>query len=356
MASAIKVIQVGLGGWGLDWATKVLGEVPEVELAGCVDRDPKALERASASGVVAPGRCFGSLADAQEQADFDAVLVTTELISHVAVVRAALEAGKHVLVEKPFAPTLAEGEELVELAEKVGRTLMVSQNYRFFPAVRAVQEVVQSGELGQLVHVEIDFRRFSPPNPRTSHRARTWSQPLLLDMSVHHFDLLRAVVPGAPRAVFCRSWNPAWSGYAEPPEGTAVITFDGDLVASYRGSWVHPGRTTAWAGEWRMEFEEGDLWWTSRGDGHDQRRSAADEVWTYRHSQERTPVKLPVLQHIDRSGALAAFAAALAAGSVPETSARDNLGSLALAHAAVESARRHECVELPDRRSESRCR
>jgi len=273
------------------------------------------------------------------------VLVTTELNGHAQVVHAALEAGKHVLVEKPFALSVVEGEALVALAAKTDRTLMVSQNYRFFPAVRAVQRLVREEELGQLVHVAIDFRRFSPPQPGRVSAARAWAQPLLLDMAIHHFDLLRAVVPGQARSIYCRSWNPEWSGYVEPPEATAMISFD-DVAVSYRGSWLYPERTTPWAGEWRMEFEEGELWWSSRSDRHDQRQAAEDQVWHYTHDGKRTGVELPRLEFVDRAGVLAAFAESVMTGTEPESSGGDNLGSLSLAYAAVASAANGELVEL----------
>jgi predicted dehydrogenase len=341
-----KVVQVGLGRWGLDWATKVLSEVASVELVGCVDEDAEALDRANSTGLVGAGECFETLDAALDKAEFGAVLVTTQLTGHAPVVRHALAAGKHVLVEKPFTESVAEGEELVALAGANKCTLMVSQNYRFFPAVRAVQEVVRGGKLGRLVHVDIDFRRYSPPEPGKTARARAWAQPLLLDMSVHHFDLLRAIVPGEPRTVYCRSWNPPWSGYVDPPEASAMISF-GDVVVSYRGSWLHPGPKTAWAGEWRMEFEEGELWWSSRSDKHDQRKAPGDEVWFSTHDGKRTSVELQPLEFVDRAGALAAFAESLETETVPESSARDNLGTLALVYAAVESAARREPVAIP---------
>jgi predicted dehydrogenase len=343
--SVYRLVQVGLGNWGLDWATNVLSVVEEVQLVGCIDEDRQALGQACRRKVVDASGCFSSLDAALEKLQFDAVVVTTQLTAHEAVARRALEAGKHVLVEKPFVQSIAEGRELVALAASKGCTLMVSQNYRFFPAVRTVQGLVRSGALGKLLHVDIDFRRFSPPRPGKPARARSWAQPLLLDMSVHHFDLLRAIMPGRARTVFCRSWNAPWSGYLEPPEAVAMISF-GDAVVSYRGSWLHPGPPTAWAGEWRMEFEQGELWWTSRGDKHDQREAPGDDVWIYSHDRKRKRVELPRLKYIDRAGALAVFVESLATGTAPECSGADNLESLAIVYAAVESAARCQPVEL----------
>jgi predicted dehydrogenase len=341
-AAVIGLVQVGLGGWGRDWATRVLPSVKDVELLGCVDVHAPALAAAVKAGVVDASRCYGLLAEALDELDPAAVLVTTDLPSHIPAVMAALQRNKHVLVEKPFAPTLEEARRAVALASELGLTLMVSQNYRFFPAVRAVQQLLRERRLGELVHVDLDFRRFSAPNPaRLGHRA--WREPLLLDMSIHHFDLLRAVTGLEPTAIECRTWNPAWSGFVDPPEGIATIELGGDVTVSYRGSWLVPDRPTPWAGEWRMELEHGELWWTSRAD---LQSPSADAAFVYDHAAKRTRLVLPQLALLDRAGALDAFAAAVRAGSEPESSGRENIGSLALTHAAIESARRGERVSL----------
>lgn len=342
----IRLVQVGMGSWGRDWAAKVLPQVPGATLVGCVDPVPAALAETQAKGIADEGRCFPSLAAALEQVEADAVLVTTDLPSHVAIATAALEAGKHVLVEKPFAPTVAEGQDAVELADKLALTLMVSQNYRFFPAVRAAQALVREGQLGRLLHVDLEFLRYSAPRPGEAPGHRAWRQPLLLDMSIHHFDLLRAVIGAEPTSVYCRTWNPSWAGFRDPPEGTATIDFAGGTTVSYRGSWICPLRETAWAGEWRMEFEAAEVWWTSRDDRMD---DEADAVVVLDRDGARRPLALPRLALLDRAGALDAFVASLESGDEPESAGQDNLGSLALASAAVESAERKEPVMIEAR-------
>lgn len=77
--------------------------------------------------------------------DTDVVLIVTNLSSHVAFALFALERGKHVLMEKPFAQTLVEAWKVVSAAERQERVFMISQTYRYFPAARAVAELVQRG-------------------------------------------------------------------------------------------------------------------------------------------------------------------------------------------------------------------
>ena len=262
----LRIVQVGMGFWGRDWARMVVPEVPEVELVGCVDSDPEALALLQEEARVSPQLCFTSLDQALEATGPDAVLVTTTLAAHAPITRAALEAGLPVLCEKPFTDTLECAQELVDLAEAKRVTLMVSQNYRFFPAVRTVARLVHERALGDLYEVSIDFRRNDPAPPNPPKRHHTEAHPLLVDMSIHHFDLLRLILAGEPLEVLCEASNPPWSGYQGPPMAVSAMLFDGGVAVSYRGSWISAGPETAWAGEWSMEFERGQLFWTSRGE------------------------------------------------------------------------------------------
>lgn len=332
----LRLLQIGMGAWGRDWAWRVIPGVKSVKLVGCVDINPEALALASAQVGIPADRCFTSLAAALEATKPDAVLITTLLPGHVPNVRAALEAGKHVLVEKPFARHVADARKLVELAASRDLALMVSQNYRHFPAVRRVVRLVRDATLGELGHIWIEFRHYSaigPNGPSPHHRDE---QPLLIDMSIHHFDLLRFILGKEATSVSCYSWNPPWSGFAGPPTAVASIVFDGGLVVSYRGSWISPGRSTNWAGEWRMEFERGEVLWTSRGEDD----SLAEVVVVQRRGGAQETLATPSMKRIDRWGTLGEFAEAVRDHREPQTSGRDNLGTLALMSAMVESASR----------------
>src|SRR6202022_4903439 len=104
---------------------------PEVDVVGYVDPDASGLALLRDALHVAPERCFLNLERAIEATKPEAVLVTAILPGHAPVTRAALGAGLHVLVEKPFAETLDVARQLVELAATQKKVLMVSQNYRF---------------------------------------------------------------------------------------------------------------------------------------------------------------------------------------------------------------------------------
>ncbi len=338
----LRVVQVGLGDWGRDWAWRIVPTVEEVETVAYVDPSAEAFSLLRGHLDVDPARCYDSLADAVHATAPDAAVITATLASHEPLTRAALEAGLHVLVEKPFTDDLETAEQLVELARLKGRTLMVSQNYRFFPAARAAARLVAEESLGPLYQVSIDFRRnsASPPHPRRRHHSD--AQPMLVDMSIHHFDLLRMILRREPTSVSFDAPAQPWSGFAGPPAAVGSIRFDG-VVVSYRASWVSAGPITPWAGEWAMEFERGRLFWTSRGD-----EGVLHDRAVVRPRRGRTrAVELPHMSRIDRAGTLTEFARSIADGVEPEASGRDNLATIAFMSAAVESAAGQDWVDVP---------
>jgi predicted dehydrogenase len=327
-----------MGPHGRNWAARVIPDFQEVEVVGYVDTDPNALDLLREQAKVPADRCFESLKEAVSATQPEAMLITTALPGHVPLIEAALDGGLHVLVEKPFAPSLDAARRLVDLAAAKGLVLMVSQNYRFFPAPRAIATLVQESALGKLHEVSIDFRRYSPGRGR--HQLE--DQPLLIDMSIHHFDLLRMILNSEAERVYCEAWNPRWTTFSGPPAAVASIVFEGGVVASYRGTWLAAGPVTPWAGEWRLEFENGEVFWTSREDDG----IARDRVVIRPRDGRARNVVLPEVRRTGPWGTLNDFADAIHTGREPETSGRNNLGTIALTMAAVESATRREPLAI----------
>lgn len=334
----MRIVQVGLGRWGQDWAASFLPTAPEVAVVGYVDTNPKAF----AAITAAPEMCFPSLDRAIAETDPEAVLVTTDVSAHYPVVREALQAGRNVLVEKPFALTMQQARSLVATAEAAGLTLMVSQNYRFFPAVRAAARLVRDGDLGRLLAIDIDFRRRAgaPPGTKPDPDRRRDTEPLLRDMSIHHFDLMRAVIGSDATSVNCRTWLPDERKFAGPMTAAALIDFAGGVVVNYRGTFASVQEQTAWSGEWRMEFDRGEVRWSCRGE--------PDVVRLVTGAGAEQTIELPTVARCDRAGSVAEFVSAIRGRRQPETAGVDNLSSFAICCAAIESAHARAPVALGD--------
>ncbi len=331
----MRIIQVGLGPWGVDWARTIVPSVTGIEVVARADCSAQARVRC-AETLDEPGSLYHpTLHDALSAAQCEAVLVTVPLSGHAAVTRDALTAGRHVLVEKPFVETVAAAAELVALAESRGLVLMVSQNYRYFPAPLAAAEIVADRRFGALRAIEVDFRHNAE---RLGYRYYHLSQPMLSDMSIHHFDLMRMVLGAEPETVSCRTWGAEGTRFAGPPAAEATLDFAGGIEIRYAGSWISDDTPTAWAGSWRMEFEAADVWWTSRGSEGE--RFARDRMIVRGDGAGQPSPVLPPLPYLDRAGCLAAFQATVESGATPPyfSSGRDNLNSLAMVEAAVSSS------------------
>ncbi|HCI81616.1 MAG TPA: gfo/Idh/MocA family oxidoreductase [Ktedonobacter sp.] len=329
----LRIIQVGLGNWGQSWAKNIVAPNPNVETVAWVEIDAPTLQQAQQRLELPEARCFTSFENALKSVEADAVLITASLPGHVPSAETALRASKHVLIEKPFAPSVADAEMLVSLAQQQGKILMVSQNYRFFPVVRAVTELIHNQTIGRLGVVNIDFRRYDNIQPAEANRHYHIWEPLLVDMSIHHFDLMRMVLNQEPLRIQCSTWNTPWSKYVEPSTGVMTIFFDGGTVVNYRGSWTSTAPQTDWAGEWSMEGEKGILTWTGRGE-------IPEQATVHLRDEEPQQVELSPLPATDRAGSLNAFVQAIDTGTEPETSGRNNIPTLKLMFAAIESAQK----------------
>ncbi len=313
---------------------------------GYVDSAPAALAMAQEKAGAAPEQCFASLAEALADVECDIVLATLRTEAHYATVKQALEAGCHVVVEKPFASTIAQAKELVALAAEKDRVLMVSQNYRYYPAPILAAELIAQQALGPLSTVGIDFRYHAPTD---GHAYPEMPDPLLADMAIHHFDLMRLVLGDEPKRVSAVTWNPAGSPFTHDCAGIVTVAFSKGTVVSYRGSWMSGSPRTPWAGEWTMDCAHGEIRWSSRDD---RAAPGKSDVLTMRQYGQRpvTP-KLPRLPYLDRAGSLAAAIEAIETGNLmPQfPTGADNVNSLALVAASVLSASRQgDWVEIAE--------
>ena len=332
----IKLIHVGLGAWGGNWATHVLPNHPEVETVAYVDMVAEKRDIMAARLGEPKAKFFAHMDDAFRAVQADAVSIAVPIALHEPLARQALEAGKHVVVEKPFAVNMAEARGLVALAEKLGKVLVVSQNYRFYPAPRTIAELSKKGYFGRITGAKIDFRRNAFAERSGNVNV---PNPMLSDMAVHHYDLMRMLIGADPVEVTARSWNPPGSPYSMDASAAAILTFPNNVTVSYRGSWVDAGPQTAWAGEWQLDFERASMMWTARGEQPYQARR--DYVQIRRpNGLAHEDVPLVDWPLHDRAGVLAALAQTVRTGVEPPhlPTGRANLGTLATIEAALTSA------------------
>jgi predicted dehydrogenase len=166
---------VGVGQMGR-YHVGVLAELPQVELVGIVDVDPKRIQQ------LAETYNTTGLTDYRDLlGEVDVVSIAVPTALHYAVVHDFLDAGVHVLIEKPIAPTLAEAEELFELADRRGVMLHVGHVERFNGAVQELKNIVREPLL-------IECRRMGP------FQSRVEEDGVVLDLMIHDLDIVLNLV------------------------------------------------------------------------------------------------------------------------------------------------------------------
>ncbi|MCC6791752.1 MAG: Gfo/Idh/MocA family oxidoreductase [Thermomicrobiales bacterium] len=338
----MRVIAAGLGSFGKSWA-EIVRDGEQTELVAVVE--PGAENRAWALEHLglAEGLVFGTIEEALTGVETDAVLVVTPPETHLAVAAAALRAGKHVLVEKPLAPTLEEARAAVREADDAGRILMVSQNYRFRPAARAIQRLVREGAIGPLVSASLDCQRDMRPSYEATNFRYQMRHPYVIDMSIHHFDLIRALTGENVTSIHARSWRVPDSPYRHDPAMAALVTLESGVTLLYEGSGATYRPWTSWNGDWELVGERGRITWT--GGVED---AELGVVTLHCWGEEPVEVEQDHSGPQGRELVLELFRQATLTGQEPETSARDNVNSLALVLACAASIDRGGPVEIAE--------
>jgi predicted dehydrogenase len=326
-AQPLRVVVAGAGNMGRAWLATVTA-APGVELAGVADLNlTAATEAIAAAGR--PGLPIGD--DAVELArrtGAQALINVTVPEAHHAVTTAALFAGLPVLGEKPVAETVGRALSLVAAAEATGELFMVSQSRRWNPQLARLRAMAD--RLGPIGTVTTEFFRA----PHFGGFRDQMAQPLLVDMAIHAFDSARFLLDCEPVTAYCQSYNPPWSWYAGDANATAVFEMESGTRYVFNGSWCSPGADTSWNGSWRISGQNGTALWN--GDDEPVLHAGAEPPIT-----ETSP-------YSGIAGALQVFVEALRSGHEPSGEVHENVMSLAMVEAAVQSAATGRPVALDD--------
>ncbi|RYP40925.1 hypothetical protein DL767_001406 [Monosporascus sp. MG133] len=242
-----KKFNVGVIGYGLSakvFNIPFITTTPAFNLHSILQRKPT--PESSAPNDYPQLKHFTSLDDFLADSSLDVVVVTTPPETHFPFVRQALEAGRHVMVEKPFVPSSAEADMLLHLAREKGRLLCVYQNRRWDGDFLTVRKLVSEGTLGRVVELDTHFDLYRPEKPSPT----SWKTSLglegggtaIYDLGTHLIDQAYALF-GPPRSVFAKfasQRDGALSGPAANNDEldidsvTAHLYYDSGLVVNVR--------------------------------------------------------------------------------------------------------------------------
>ncbi len=149
--------------------------------------------------------------------------------------------------------------------------------------------------------------------------------PLIIDMAIHHFDLMRFFLGRDPVALYGRSWNPPWSWFKGDTSAAVTLEFGDDVVVSYNASWCSQGQPTPWNANWRFECVEGVVALTD------------DQVTTQRPDGELVSISTLEPERLGQAYLLHEFYEAVMLGKPPRTTCQDNIKSLGIVFDVIQS-------------------
>jgi predicted dehydrogenase len=223
----VKMGVIGCGYWGPNLIRNFFS-VPDCEMAICCDKDENKLKRMEKlfRGI----RTTTDFRDLLGE-DVDAVCIATPVWTHHPLAKDCLNAGKHVLVEKPFASSSRECRELIDLASERGRVLMVGHTFEYTASVNKIKDIVKSGELGEILYVS---------STRVNLGLFQQDINVIWDLAPHDISIILYVLEKEPILVNAQGK----AHYKKGIEDVALttLTFDNGTIAFLHNSWLDPNK------------------------------------------------------------------------------------------------------------------
>ena len=331
-----RTIVVGAGGISAAWFKPLAAE--QVTVAAVVDLDvERAAKRIAEFNLTAEPSTNLRKMIRKHKPDF--VIDLTVPDAHCAVTCTALNMGCHVVSEKPMASTMTQARRMVATAEKTGKCYMVSQSRRWNAIHHSTRGLIAGGAIGPVTTLNCDFYIGAHFGGFRDEMA----SPLILDMAIHHFDLARYLAGADPLAVYAVEFNPAGSWYKGDAAASCIFEMTNGIVFTYRGSWCAEGCHTSWNGDWRIVGPGGTIRMEKDQPPAGQAVEGADGF----HSKlKEIPAPAPTLEFTDMRAGLREMLAFLRTGTKPQTECHDNIQSLAMVLAAIESSKKRRRVPV----------
>jgi predicted dehydrogenase len=236
----VRVAVVGLGYWGPN-LVRNLQELPEADLVAACDERPEALApiRARYPSLETTTSVDELVADES----VEAVAIATPVATHVHLARAALQASKHVFVEKPMTAATSEADELMALAREGGLVLMPGHTFVYSPPVNLIREIIESGELGDVYFIS---------SSRVNLGIHQSDVSVVWDLAPHDFSILRYWLDENPVRVSALTRSCVLPGIADV--AFVNLEYAAGTIVHVELSWLAPSklRRTAIVGSRKM--------------------------------------------------------------------------------------------------------
>jgi len=351
----IRIAVVGCGWVARARHLPVLTRNPAFDVVGVLDRRGERAERTARQFGLRRHAQGGTLGDAHWLDEVDAISVATSPMAHFDLVREALQHGKHVLTEKPFTMTLAEGEDLVALSESKKLRLAIVHNFQFAHSTQRLLQEIESGALGRVRGV--DAVQFGNPARRLPEWYEELPLGLFYDESPHLLYLMAAVA--GPLKLEQATALPSLDGLKTPARIDAWFSAAGNYPIHLSCNFESP--ISEWHllvfGEKRLGVVDvfRDIYLSFPNDGaHDTRRVLTTSLSaTLRHWAQHVTSGAPHLLgrlFYGNEEVMRRFAAAIREGDTNGLKPLDGhaaLAGLKLQHAIIDAARSGRALANP---------
>ncbi len=329
-----KVAVVGVGVMGKNHA-RVYRELADTDLVAVVDRDLKAAEQI---GRLYRIPYYSDIHEMVEKERPEAVSVVVPTHVHYPVVAELLEAGCHVMVEKPIAANLAEAEAMIQTAERLGRVLMVGHIERFNPAIVELKNRLLRNELGKIF--QLHARRLSPFPPRISDVG------ILMDLGIHDLDIMGHLVGSDVQRVFAEAKKTVHNCCEDLFIGT--LRFTNNIIGLVEVNWLTPTKirelyVTGERGMFRVNYLTQDLFFFENADT---RETEWNHLSLLKGVSEGSVTQYALKRVEPLRAELEAFLHQVKKGEPSTTNCHDSMKALAIVLALATSAANGEVQEV----------
>ena len=341
--TTMKIIQVGSSGWAAGWLEYIHND-PECELVALVSRGGPNLDAAKEKWDISDDICCTDYDEALKR-DADIVIVALPHKFHTEYARKAVLAGKNVLIEKPLCDKIDEAKAFVEFMAGRKEKAFVSQNYRFRPQLWQMKASFGDDGIGNPAWANVIFRHGvtnEKNSDRTAWQRKDWRREqtslLMLEVALHHFDMLRFISGSNVRSVYARGWNPEWSDLVGVGSAFALLEFENGFKANYSVTEKSIGFPTGYQSDWIMQTDKGAVkWFDDEPNRLDMAVGVPGELKNnfYFPGKDRAGVLRDVCQQLNGKP-----------GVVP--SVQDNINSLAVSFAVLKSIEEDRPVLLSE--------
>ena len=344
-----KAILVGAGGQGRAWCARFLPpNVADglVEVVAAVDINPEALKNAQEHLALPAEKCYTDQQRAFDENPADFAIIVTPPAWHEPVVDLALAHDLHILSEKPIADTLEGAVRIAEKVKRRGKKMGVTMSHRFDQDKTTLRQELRAKHNGALDYLVCRFtcnmRNFGDWGAPFRH---TMQDPLMIEGAVHHLDILADLAGAKCEQLYAQSWNPAWGSYGGDSQALVTMRFENGVHALYEGAKTNAVGLNGWTQEYvRAECEAATLIMDHRR--VERFRYAGGRI--YQQEGEGEIIALIDQPKWANTWLVELFVRWLDGGEPMATNVADNLQSMALVFAAIESSRTGQPVQVQE--------